>query len=222
MSDLVTPETTTERDDVEEVKSKPIGTGDGPLERSLHSSRSVTPTPAISIEPESSLELTADMIKGIDNEVITSDTLQSAKARGSNDTGLGVIIPSDDESMDGVLLGEEDEEEEEEEDREEHGGHVREEHIDGRVGGAVGGVGGVTTDQLPGSTPKRVRVVSKTSSNEESSHDHEKTPQPCDPHEKMLGRAEEPSTSAAAATTEQQNAGQGGSPTDNVSLRDES
>ena len=97
-----------------QVKSKPNKL-DGILDGPLRSSRSATPTPAISIEPDGSLELTADMINSIDNEVITSDTLQSAKARGSNNTGLGVIIPSDDESVDGealLLLGEEEEEEE--------------------------------------------------------------------------------------------------------------
>lgn len=207
-SDLVTPDTEPERDAVEEVKSKPIKSGNGPLDRSLRSSRSVTPTPAISIEPDGSLELTADMINGIDNEVITSDTLQSAKARGSNNTGLGVIIPSDDESMDGVLLGED----EDEEDVEEHEEHVEDEQVDMGVGGGVGEAGSVATDQLPGSTLMRTRAVSKTSE-EERGHDHERTPQPYDPQEKMLGKAaEEPSPA-----TEQQNAGESGSPTDNVS-----
>lgn len=190
------------------------------MDRSLRSSRSATPTPAISIEPDGSLELTADMINGIDNEVITSDTLQSAKARGSNNTGFGVIIPSDDESVDGeaLLLGEEDEEEQD-------GGGEIEGGVQRIDGGAVGGAGmggadgsevggaleGVAIEMLPGNTPQRPRAVSKTSEEGNgSSHDHEKTPQPCDHHEKTLELAEEP--------TDQQNAGQSGSPTDNVSL----
>ena len=200
-----------------QVKSKPSKL-DGILDGSLRSSRSVTPTPAISIEPDGSLELTADMINGIDSEVITSDTLQSAKARGSNDTGLGVIIPSDDESVDGealLLLGEEEEEEEEGE-----GLTMEEEQVD--IGGAMavvgvgergegvreGGVEGTGEDTLPGSTPKRVRAVSRTSE-EEGGHDHERTPQPSDHQEKTLEPVKVP--------TDQKNVDQTGSPTDNVS-----
>ena len=203
-TDLASP-TTMAAEDVQ-VKAKPIKSGDGPLDRSLRTSRSATPTPAISIEPDGSLELTADMINGIDNEVITSDTLQSAKARGSNNTGLGVIIPSDDESVDGesLLLGEE-EEEEEEKDRE------MVIQVDGGIEGvAVGGVGGelegVAAEMLPGSTPQRPRAVSKTSE-EGSGHDHERTPQPSDPQEKSLELAKEKADQASAAA-------QTGSPTD--------
>ena len=204
------------------MKSKPNKL-DGMLDGSLRSSRSATPTPAISIEPDGSLELTADMINGIDSEVITSDTLQSAKARGSNNTGLGVIIPSDDESVDGealLLLGEE----EEEEGGEGLEGLTMEEQVD--IGGAMavvgvgeksreeeggrggGGVEGMTEDALPGSTPKRVRAVSRTSE-EEGGHDHERTPQPSDHQEKTLEPVKMP--------IDQKNADQSGSPTDNVS-----
>ena len=208
-----------------QVKSKPSKL-DGMLDGSLRSSRSATPTPAISIEPDGSLELTADMINGIDNEVITSDTLQSAKARGSNNTGLGVIIPSDDESVDGealLLLGEEEEEEGEGlegltmEEQVDIGGAVavvgvgekrREEGGSGRGGGGEGGVEGTAEDALPGSTPKRVRAVSRTSE-EEGGHDHERTPQPSDHQEKMLEPVKVP--------IDQKNADQSGSPTDNVS-----
>ena len=204
-----------------QVKSK-LSKLDGMLDESLRSSRSVTPTPAISIDADGSLELTADMINGIDNEVITSDTLQSAKARGSNNTDLGVIIPSDDESVDGealLLLGEEEEEE-----GEGLEGLTMEEQVD--LGGAVavvgageksreeegggrgeGGVEGTAEDTLPGSTPKRVRAVSGTSE-EESGHDHERTPQPSDHQERTLEPAKTP--------TDQNNADQTGSPTDNV------
>ena len=208
-----------------QVKSKPSKL-DGMLDESLRSSRSVTPTPAISIDADGSLELTADMINGIDNEVITSDTLQSAKARGSNNTDLGVIIPSDDESVDGealLLLGEEEEEEGEGlegltmEEQVDLGGAVavvgageksREEGGGGGRGGEGGGVEGTAEDTLPGSTPKRVRAVSGTSE-EESGHDHERTPQPSDHQERTLEPAKTP--------TDQNNADQTGSPTDNVS-----
>ena len=209
-----------------QVKSKPSKL-DGILDGSLRSSRSVTPTPAISIEPDGSLELTADMINGIDSEVITSDTLQSAKARGSNDTGLGVIIPSDDESVDGealLLLGEEEEEEEEgegltmEEEQVDIGGAMavvgvgEKSRVGGRgeggEGGREGGVEGTGEDTLPGSTPKRVRAVSRTSE-EEGGHDHERTPQPSDHQEKTLEPVKVP--------TDQKNVDQTGSPTDNVS-----
>ena len=207
--------TTPDHDRGEAVKSKPSGGGEGPLDRSLHSSRSATPTPAIFIEPDGSLELTADMINGIDSEVITSDTLQSAKARGSNNTGLGVIIPSDDESVD-ILLGEEEEEEEEEGERrtgvDEHDGN------EGERGGAtmvVGGVveelEGVSADSLPGSTPSRTRSVKKQGSEEERGHDHERTPQPTDPGEKTLELVDGQADGAQATD-------QGASPTDNVSV----
>ena len=207
------------------MKSKPSKL-DGLLDESLRSSRSVTPTPAISIDADGSLELTADMINGIDNEVITSDTLQSAKARGSNNTDLGVIIPSDDESVDGealLLLGEEEEEEGEGlegltmEEQVDLGGAVavvgareksREEEGGGGRGGEGGGVEGTAEDTLPGSSPKRVRAVSGTSE-EESGHDHERTPQPSDHQERTLEPAKTP--------TDQNNADQTGSPTDNVS-----
>lgn len=206
-----------------QVKSKPSKL-DGMLDGSLRSSRSVTPTPAISIDADGSLELTADMINGIDNEVITSDTLQSAKARGSNNTDLGVIIPSDDESVDGealLLLGEEEEEEEGErlegltmEEQVDLGGAVavmgvgEKSREEGGRGGGEGGVEGTAEDTLPGSTPMRVRAVSGTSE-EESGHDHERTPQPSDHQERTL----EP----AKTSTDQKNADQTGSPTDNVS-----
>ena len=213
------------------MKSKPSKL-DGILDGSLRSSRSATPTPAISIEPDGSLELTADMINGIDSEVITSDTLQSAKARGSNNTELGVIIPSDDESVDGealLLLGEEEEEEEGEglegltmEDQVDVGGAVavmaggeksREEKGGGGGGGGGGGeegrVEGTAEDALPGSTPTRVRAVSGGTSEEEGGHDHERTPQPSDHQEKTLEPVKDP--------VDQKNAEQAGSPTDNVS-----
>ena len=197
-----------------QVKSKPNKL-DGILDGSLRSSRSATPTPAISIEPDGSLELTADMINGIDSEVITSDTLQSAKARGSNNTGLGVIIPSDDESVDGealLLLGEEEEEEGEGPE-----GLMMEEQVD--IGGAMavgvgvmgeggGEVEGTAEDALPGNTPKRVRALSRTSE-EEGGHDHERTPQPSDHQERTLEPVKVPIS--------QTNTEQSGSPTDNVS-----
>lgn len=68
-------------------------------------SRSITPTPGISIQPDVSLELTEDMLNGQENEVVVtiSDT-PLARARSSNDTSKGVIIASDDESIDGDLL----------------------------------------------------------------------------------------------------------------------
>ena len=198
------------------MKLKPNRLDSG-LEGSLRSSRSTTPTPAISIEPDGSLELTADMINGIDNEVITSDTLQSARARGSNNTELGVIITSDDESVDGeaLLLLEEEEEEEE--------GEEPEEQVEKRVNlveeAAVrvvmrGGVGegraeATTEDTLPGSTPKRGSAESRTSE-EECGHDHERTPQPSDHQERTtLEEVKDPAN--------QKSTDHGGSPTDNVS-----
>ena len=64
-------------------------------------SRSVTPTPAISIEPDVGLEWTADMLSLKESEVVTSDT-SLAKARGSNTTTTSsVTCPSDDESLEG-------------------------------------------------------------------------------------------------------------------------
>ena len=64
-------------------------------------SRSVTPTPAISIEPD--LQWTADMLSIPESEVVTSDT-SLAKARGSNTTTTSsVAFPSDDDSLDGVF-----------------------------------------------------------------------------------------------------------------------
>ncbi len=64
-------------------------------------SRSVTPTPAISIEPDVGLEWTADMLSLKESEVVTSDT-SLAKARGSNTTTTSsVVYPSDDDSLDG-------------------------------------------------------------------------------------------------------------------------
>ena len=64
-------------------------------------SRSVTPTPAISIEPNAGLEWTADMLSLKESEVVTSDT-SLAKARGSNTTTTSsMVFPSDDESLDG-------------------------------------------------------------------------------------------------------------------------
>ena len=208
------PGSPTGSEDVE-VKSKPSKL-DGMLDGSLRSSRSATPTPAISIEPDGSLELTEDMINGMDNEVIKSDTLQSAKARGSNNTGLGVIIPSDDESVDGealLLLGEEEEGEEPEGQTEEQvdvGGVAA---VGGEGGGAGGGGGekgaeGMAKDALPGSTPKRGRGVSQTSE-EERGHDHERTPQPSDHQERTLEPVKVP--------LEQKNTDQNGPPTDNVS-----
>ena len=190
------------------VRSKPSIAMDVPSDRSLRS-RSTTPTPAILIEPDGSLELTADMINGIDSEVITSDTLQSAKARGSNNTDLGVIIPSDDESVDGDLLLC-DEEDDEGERR--TGERVRDGEGDqGERGGATsavgGGLEGTSADGLPGSTPNRRTRAVKRGSEEEGSHDHERTPQPTDPQEKSLELAD--------GHTETQAASQG--PTDNVS-----
>ena len=64
-------------------------------------SRSVTPTPAISIEPDLGLEWTADMLSLKESEVVTSDT-SLAKARGSNTTTTSsMVFPSDDDSLDG-------------------------------------------------------------------------------------------------------------------------
>ena len=184
-----------------EVKSKPNKSDDRLDWSSSRSSRSTTPTPAISIEPDGSLELTADMINSIDNEVITSDTLQSAKARGSNDTGLGVIIPSDDESIDGdVLLMEE---EDDEPDSRQEG-----KQEDGGEGGE--GVAAATCTTLPGNTPTRARAVSGTSE-EESGHDHERTPQPSD-HQDMKTTEQ-----AEQSATDQQDSDHTASPTDNVS-----
>ncbi len=68
---------------------------------SVSRSRSVTPTPAISIEPDLGLEWTADMLSLPESEVVTSDTAL-AKARGSNTTtSSSVVFPSDDDSLDG-------------------------------------------------------------------------------------------------------------------------
>ena len=70
-------------------------------------SRSVTPTPAISIEPDIGLKLTVDFINGQENEIVTSDT-HVAKSKGSADPNTGIVITSDDESIDGDgLFGEE-------------------------------------------------------------------------------------------------------------------
>lgn len=74
-------------------------------------SRSNTPTPAISIEPE--LEWTKDMLSGPESEVVTSDTCL-AKARGSTTTSI-VLFASDDDSPDGLDEVDDLEEEEEEE-----------------------------------------------------------------------------------------------------------
>ena len=56
-----------------------------------------TPSPAILIEPNTSLELTEDMLGNSSNEVITTDA-PLTRARSSNDTSTGVIITSEDES----------------------------------------------------------------------------------------------------------------------------
>ena len=64
-------------------------------------SRSATPTPAISIEPDHGLEWTADMLSLPESEVVTSET-SLAKARGSNTTASSkVVYASDDDSVDG-------------------------------------------------------------------------------------------------------------------------
>lgn len=63
-------------------------------------SRSATPTPAISIEPDAGLEWTADMLAVPESEIVTSDT-SLAKARGSTTTNSSVVYASDDDSMDG-------------------------------------------------------------------------------------------------------------------------
>ena len=64
------------------------------------SSRSATPTPAISIEPDVGLNLsfTAAVLSFDENEIVTTDTTV-AKARGFSEDS--VIIHSDDESVDG-------------------------------------------------------------------------------------------------------------------------
>ena len=58
-------------------------------------------SPSISIEPESNLELSLDLTVS-QMAVETEDTL-TARALGSNDTREGVIVYSDDESLDGDL-----------------------------------------------------------------------------------------------------------------------
>ena len=60
-------------------------------------------TPTILIEPNSSLELTQDMIGSGESEVITTVTdAPRARARRSRDPGPGIVITSDDEeSLDG-------------------------------------------------------------------------------------------------------------------------
>ena len=65
-------------------------------DHAAHSSLSI-PSPAILIEPNTSLELTEDMLGNGENEVITTDA-PLTRARSSNDTSTGVIITSDDES----------------------------------------------------------------------------------------------------------------------------
>ena len=66
------------------------------------------PSPAISIEPNTSLELTADMLGDGENEVMTTDALLT-RACSSSNANAGVIITSDDESLEGdaVFGGEE-------------------------------------------------------------------------------------------------------------------
>lgn len=77
---------------------------DSLLRDGVSRSRSVTPTPAISIEPDVGLEWTAHMLCTPESEVVTSDTFM-AKARGSNTTtSSSVMFPSDDESVDGDLV----------------------------------------------------------------------------------------------------------------------
>ena len=66
------------------------------------------PSPAISIEPNTSLELTADMLGDGESEVMTTDA-PLTRACSSSNANAGVIITSDDESLDGdaVFGGEE-------------------------------------------------------------------------------------------------------------------
>lgn len=68
------------------------------MQEPISRSRSATPTPAISIEPDHGLEWTADMLSLPESEVVTSET-SLAKARGSNTAGP--VYPSDDDSVDG-------------------------------------------------------------------------------------------------------------------------
>ena len=91
------------------------------------------PSPAISIEPNTSLELTAEMLDNGESEVITTDA-PLTRACSTTNANVGVVITSDDESLDGdavfgggefvgvtgeELEGEGGEEEEEEEEEEE-------------------------------------------------------------------------------------------------------
>ncbi len=113
-----------------------------PLVRDTSSrSRSVTPTPTISIEPNVGLEWTADMLSLPESEVVTSET-SLAKARGSTTT-TSVAFPSDDESIDGDLVFADDTAEEEEEEEEEEGGA----ESDGGEGDSDGGGPGDTSEK---------------------------------------------------------------------------
>lgn len=70
-------------------------------------SRSNTPTPAISIQPE--VEWTSGVLSGPENEMVTFDTTLT-KARGSTSTA-SVLFASDEDSADGLEEVDRDEEE---------------------------------------------------------------------------------------------------------------
>lgn len=62
-------------------------------------------TPGISIEPNTSLELTEDLFNDGEKEVVTAAAdAPLARGRGSNAGDGGYIIPSDDESLDGDMV----------------------------------------------------------------------------------------------------------------------
>lgn len=73
-------------------------------------SRSATPTPAISIQPDQ-YEWTSGVLSGTQSEIVTSDT-SLAKARGSTTTTAGALVVSDDDDS---LYGAEERDEEDEE-----------------------------------------------------------------------------------------------------------
>ena len=87
-------------------------------------SRSATPIPGISIEPDLGPEWTADMLSLPESEVVSSET-SLAKARGSNTTTPSVVFPSDDESVDGVFADDTADEEGGGDSEEEGGGEVK-------------------------------------------------------------------------------------------------
>ena len=110
------------------------------VEELVKSKTRLSTSPSISIEPDTSLEFTNEMFDN--SEEVESNDMFLSRAVGSNDTREGLVIYSDDESVDGdnllcdsvdivLQVPTEDEEEEEEKEEEKEEGKEEKEVTDG-------------------------------------------------------------------------------------------